>query len=142
MVTVVISPVNVVNFPDGGGHFWVYMQYVQGLHQLGCEVYWLERFCSSGDQGHDALMLSTFTQRMECYAIAHTQRSIDPGFLGAAAVIQRCFDAMSIGRPAGCWGKGAGNYWPEFVGARSVMAKSTVFQPLTKANMRYVSCAR
>jgi len=70
MVTVIISPVNVVNFPDGGGHFWVYMQYVQGLHQLGCEVYWLERFCSSGDQGHDALVLSTFAQRMERYGLA------------------------------------------------------------------------
>ncbi len=70
MVTVVISPVNVVNFPDGGGHFWVYMQYVQGLHQLGCEVYWLERFCSGGDQGHDALMLSTFAKRMESYGLA------------------------------------------------------------------------
>jgi hypothetical protein len=70
MVTVVISPVNVMNFPDGGGHFWVYMQYVQGLHQLGCEVYWLERFCSSGDQGHDALVLSTFVERMERYGLA------------------------------------------------------------------------
>src|SRR6266699_5302714 len=70
MVTVVISPVNVVNFPDGGGHFWVYMQYVQGLHQLGCEVYWLERFCSGGDQGHDALVLSTFVERMERYGLA------------------------------------------------------------------------
>jgi len=70
MVTVVISPVNVVNFPDGGGHFWVYMQYVQGLHQLGCEVYWLERFCSSGDQGYDASVLSTFAKRMERYGLA------------------------------------------------------------------------
>src|SRR6266478_6533471 len=70
MVTVVISPVNVVNFPDGGGHFWVFMQYVQGLHQLGCEVYWLERFCSGGDQGHDALVLSTFVKRMERYGLA------------------------------------------------------------------------
>ncbi len=70
MVTVVISPVNVVNFPDGGGHFWVFMQYVQGLHQLGCEVYWLERFCSSGDQDHDALVLSTFVKQMERYGLA------------------------------------------------------------------------
>ncbi len=70
MVTVVISPVNVVNFPDGGGHFWVFMQYVQGLYQLGCEVYWLERFCSGGDQGHDALVLSTFVKRMERYGLA------------------------------------------------------------------------
>jgi len=50
-------------------------------------------------------------------AIAHTQRSIDPGFLGTATVIQRCFDAMSSGRPGRRWGKGVGNYWPEFVGA-------------------------
>jgi hypothetical protein len=70
MVTVVISPVNVVNFPDGGGHFWVFMQYVQGLHQLGCEVYWLERFSSSGDQSHDTLVLSTFVERMEHYGLA------------------------------------------------------------------------
>jgi hypothetical protein len=70
MVTVVISPVNVVKFLDGGGHFWVYMQYVQGLHQLGCEVYWLERFPSSGDQVRDARVLSTFAQRMERYGLA------------------------------------------------------------------------
>ena len=50
-------------------------------------------------------------------AIAHTQRSIDPGVLGTATVIQRCFDAMSSGRPGRRWGKGVGNYWPEFVGA-------------------------
>ena len=70
MVTVVISPCRVVKFLDGGGHFWVYMQYVQGLRQLGCEVYWLEHFCSSGDQARDALMLSTFAQRMEHYGLA------------------------------------------------------------------------
>ncbi len=70
MVTVVISPRRVVKFLDGGGHFWVYMQYVQGLHQLGCEVYWLERFHSSGDQVRDALVLSTFVERMERYGLA------------------------------------------------------------------------
>jgi hypothetical protein len=42
MSTIVISPYNVVNFPEGGGHFWVYMQYAQGLRQLGHDVYWLE----------------------------------------------------------------------------------------------------
>ncbi len=50
-------------------------------------------------------------------AIAHPQRSIDPGFLGAATVIQRRFDAMPIGRPGRRWGEGAWNYWPKFVGA-------------------------
>ena len=53
----------------------------------------------------------------QCLAIAHTQRSIDPGFRGTTTVIHERFDAVPIGRPAGRWREGAGNYWPEFVGA-------------------------
>ena len=34
MPTVVVSPFNVVNFPQGGGHYWVCLQYALGLHQL------------------------------------------------------------------------------------------------------------
>jgi len=52
-------------------------------------------------------------------AITHAQCSIHPGFLRTATVIYERFDAMPIGRPAGGWGKGAGNYWPQFVGADS-----------------------
>ena len=69
MATIVISPCNVVNSIDVGGHFWVYMQYAQALGRLGCEVYWLERFHSSGDQDHDAAMLETFFKRMERYGL-------------------------------------------------------------------------
>ena len=67
MTTVVISPSNVVTFPEGGGHFWVYMQYVQGFLKQGCEVYWLERFSTSGDNKRDEQMLSLFFQRMDQY---------------------------------------------------------------------------
>jgi hypothetical protein len=45
-------------------------------------------------------------------AIAHAQRSIDPGFFGAAAVIQGRFDAVSIGKPAGRRGKVRGTTGP------------------------------
>jgi hypothetical protein len=69
MPAVIISPFNVINFPEGGGHFWVYMQYAQGLRQLGCEVYWLENFRSSGDQEQDTATLSTFAARMEAYGL-------------------------------------------------------------------------
>ena len=44
MTTVVIAPYNVVNSPEVGGHFWVYMQYAQGLLNLECEVYWLPQY--------------------------------------------------------------------------------------------------
>jgi hypothetical protein len=69
MPTVVISPYNVAAFPEGGGHWWVYMQYVQGLRQLGCEVYWLEGFRTQGDEAKDAAVLSTFRARMERYGL-------------------------------------------------------------------------
>jgi hypothetical protein len=59
----------VVNIPEGGGHFWVYMQYVLGLRQLGCDVYWLEHFCSSGNEQQNAATLSSFAMRMEPYGL-------------------------------------------------------------------------
>lgn len=44
MTTVIVSSYEIANFPEGGGHFWVYMQYIQGLRRVGCDVYWMEEF--------------------------------------------------------------------------------------------------
>src|SRR5574341_1859085 len=63
MPTVVLSAFNVTNFPEGGGHFWVYMQYALGLRQCGCDVYWLEHFVRSDDAARDAAALSIFFER-------------------------------------------------------------------------------
>src|SRR5437870_12481185 len=65
MATIVVSPFDVANFPEGGGHFWVYMQYVQGLSRLGCQVYWLEQFRHPKDPDRDARALATFFERMQ-----------------------------------------------------------------------------
>lgn len=43
MTTVAVAPTGTAAFPDGGGHWWVYLQYVLGLRDLGCRVIWLER---------------------------------------------------------------------------------------------------
>src|SRR5437867_3203765 len=69
MTTVVIAPYNVVNSPDVGGHFWVYMQYAQGLLNLGCEVYWLEGFPSTDDRVRDGAVVADFLRRMEQYGL-------------------------------------------------------------------------
>jgi len=69
MLTVVISSYNVANFPEGGGHLWVYMQYAQGLRQLGCDVYWMENFRCSDDEQRDAAALATFQARMERFGL-------------------------------------------------------------------------
>jgi hypothetical protein len=48
MTTIVISPYRTLKFLEGGGHFWVYVQYVHGLRRAGCDVYWLERVARDG----------------------------------------------------------------------------------------------
>src|SRR2546428_1764719 len=83
MPTVVLSAFNVANFPEGGGHFWVYLQYVLGLRQLGCEVYWLEGFRTNGDAEQEAAALATFRARMEQFGlgakvILYVTRGIQP----------------------------------------------------------------
>jgi len=67
LATVVISPHNVVNASDLGGHFWVYMQYAQALRRVGCDVYWLEHFDPTGDPDRDAARRDCFLRRLEHY---------------------------------------------------------------------------
>jgi len=69
VITAVISVYKVANFPDGGGHFWVYMQYAQGLRRLGCDVYWLEQFRSSPDPAHETHLLANFFGRMRHFGL-------------------------------------------------------------------------
>ena len=70
MTTVVVSAHNVANFPEGGGHVWAYLQYVRGLQQAGCEVWWLERFRDSDDAQGDRRRLREFRRRMEPFGLA------------------------------------------------------------------------
>jgi glycosyltransferase involved in cell wall biosynthesis len=42
MTRVLISTVRLLEFLEGAGHFWVYMQYVDALRRLGCEVHLLD----------------------------------------------------------------------------------------------------
>ena len=69
MARVIVSSYNVASFPEGGGHFWVYMQYVQGLRQAGCDVYWLERFRRGKDPDRDARAMATFFERMTRFGL-------------------------------------------------------------------------
>src|SRR5436309_7941573 len=67
--TVVIGGYKVASFPEGGGHFWVYMQYALGLRQLGCDVYWLEQFRASGDESADESLVAAFRARMDRFGL-------------------------------------------------------------------------
>jgi hypothetical protein len=87
---VVLSPTNVANFPDGGGHFWVYMQYVTALLRLGCDVIWLERFRSTGDPEHDRRLRARLFERLAPFgmaerAILYLGDDVEPGVARALA---------------------------------------------------------
>lgn len=41
-ITVCLSATQTFNYPEGGGHLWVYLNWALGLKALGCRVIWLE----------------------------------------------------------------------------------------------------
>src|SRR5262245_7222618 len=90
MATVILSTHNVVNFPDGGGHFWVFMQYVEGLRRVGCDVCWLEQFRPCGHAEYDAQLVNSFIERMQhrgmrdrlvLYSLADGDDDVQPTYL-------------------------------------------------------------
>src|SRR2546429_2852008 len=98
MTTAVISVYKVASFPDGGGHFWVYLQYALGLRRVGCDVYWLEQLRPARDPERQTHVISTFLERMQ--QLGFEGRTLlytldgDPRFVGctwgeAEAVLRR-----------------------------------------------------
>ena len=69
MTAVVVSATNVVGFPEGGGHFWVFMQYVQGLRSIGCDVWWLEEVHEAASGDVDPGLIATFLERLDRFAM-------------------------------------------------------------------------
>lgn len=70
MATVIVSSYEVAGFPEGGGHFWVYMQYLHALRRAGCDVYWLEEFRAGPDAAADARALAIFFERARDFGLA------------------------------------------------------------------------
>jgi hypothetical protein len=64
MTLVVLASHRLLEFPNAGGHFWVYMQYAQGLRSLGCDVWWLE------EESEDDEALETLRLRLARYGLS------------------------------------------------------------------------
>src|SRR5947207_1170440 len=98
MTTAVISVYKVASFPDGGGHFWVYLQYALGLRRLGCDVYWLEQLRPARDPERQTDVISTFQERMKqlgfegqtlLYTLDGEPRLVGGAWSEAEAVLRR-----------------------------------------------------
>jgi hypothetical protein len=52
-------------YPEGGGHFWVYLNWALGFQQNGCEVVWMESARPASP--HFAAQLATLRARLQRY---------------------------------------------------------------------------
>jgi hypothetical protein len=65
---VLLSTVRLVEFFEGAGHFWAYMQYAQALQRLGCEVYLLDSHTWS-DEAPDERRVDEFLDRLKRHGL-------------------------------------------------------------------------
>jgi hypothetical protein len=56
-----------VGYPQGGGHWSCFLQYLFGLDALGHEVFWLEVLSSCGNRARDQRSIDIFFKRFERY---------------------------------------------------------------------------
>lgn len=61
---------NTIEYPDGGGHFWVYLNWALGLRALGCQVIWLEGVEPRTSDSELRANVLALRQRLERYGLA------------------------------------------------------------------------
>ncbi len=59
-----------IEYPEGGGHFWVYLNWALGLQALGCQVIWLEGIDPQMPVHEVQSLTSTLKSYLEPYGLA------------------------------------------------------------------------
>ena len=57
-------------YPQGGGHWACFLQYVRGLEDLGHEVFWFDVLPSSGERARDEALIRLFFKRVRAWGLA------------------------------------------------------------------------
>jgi hypothetical protein len=68
-VRIVLGGGFLAGYPEGGGHWMAFLQYLLGLRALGHDVLWLEVLRSTDDPARDRSRLAVFFRRMEGYGL-------------------------------------------------------------------------
>jgi hypothetical protein len=68
-IRIVLANSSLVGYPEAGGHWMGFLQYLLGLHALGHDVFWLEIFHSTGDPTRDEKLRGIFFERMNRYGV-------------------------------------------------------------------------
>ena len=91
MTRVLLATVRLLEFLEGAGHFWVYMQYAQALRRLGCDVYLLDSSVWS-DEPPDPRRVREFLERMTRYGLEGRVIVNSNGVAGRRTETGSCFD--------------------------------------------------
>lgn len=70
-VTVCISA-KTLHYIEGGGHFWVYLNWAMGFRALNCRVIWLEGVDPNAPVGELQTLLETLKYRLKPYGLSET----------------------------------------------------------------------
>jgi len=63
--TVCIAPVRTLEYPEGGGHLWEYLNWALGLRAIGCNVIWLESVAANSPVAEVQANVSALKLRLE-----------------------------------------------------------------------------
>jgi hypothetical protein len=66
---VVLGNSSFIAYPEAGGHWNGFLQFLAGLAALGHDVLWLELFTSTGDDARDRELLELFFNRMASHGV-------------------------------------------------------------------------
>ena len=70
-ITVCIAPVRTLEYPEGGGHLWEYLNWALGLRSIGCRVTWLEAVAPNSPVAEVQAKVSSLKLRLERYDLAN-----------------------------------------------------------------------
>lgn len=98
-ITVCIAPVRTLEYPEGGGHLWEYLNWALGLRAIGCNVIWLESVAANSPLAEVQVNVSALKLRLERYDLANClalYSSDETTPLDAAAM--QCMDVDAAAR--------------------------------------------
>jgi hypothetical protein len=70
-ITVCIAPAKTLDYPKGGGLFWIYLNWALGLRALGCKVIWLEFVPPSAAAEEIRADVAALKIRLETYGLVN-----------------------------------------------------------------------
>lgn len=67
---IILGSAKLASYPEGGGHWSCFLQYMLGLMGLEHDIFWLELLPTADDSALDQRLISAFFSRMKRYGLA------------------------------------------------------------------------